>query len=107
MTSLPMLTGWTEPALPLPPGLSETTIGNPGLGTMSPEDEQYLLRAFRSFAEAASSLELSYGKLQAEVARLRRELESSHNDLALSLAENRSMRIHLDRILEGLPCGVL
>ena len=41
------------------------------------------------------------------MARLRRELESSHSDLALSLAENRSMRVYLDRILEGLPCGVI
>ncbi len=113
---------WTEPVLPaLPVGLSETTIGNPGFGSSGPgatstgsaslgtglEGEQFLLRAFRSFAEAAGSLELSYGKLQAEVARLRRELESSHSDLALSLSENRSMRVYLDRILEGLPCGVI
>jgi len=71
------------------------------------EDEQFLLRAFRSFAEAAGSLERSYSLLRGEVERLRRELETSNSDLARSLEENRGMRIHLDRILEGLPCGVL
>ncbi|HXY78164.1 MAG TPA: ATP-binding protein [Candidatus Acidoferrales bacterium] len=63
--------------------------------------------AFRSFAQAADSLERSYGRLQAEVARLRRELEETNADLARSLEENRNMRAHLDLILEGLPCGVL
>ena len=118
-----MPTSWTEPVLPpLPatrsesalanaslgsPSLGSASLGSPSLASPSLDDEQFLLRAFRSFAEAAGSLELSYGKLQAEVGRLRRELELSHSDLALSLAENRSMRMHLDRILEGLPCGVL
>jgi two-component system, sensor histidine kinase FlrB len=108
-----MPTSWTEPGFPaLSAGLSESTIGNSSLSNSSPgstslEDEQFLLRAFRSFAEAAGSLELSYGKLQAELARLRRELEASNSDLEHSLAENRSMRVHLDRILEGLPCGVI
>ena len=71
------------------------------------ENEQFLLRAFRSFAEAAGSLERSYGLLRTEVAQLRGELEQSHAGLARSEAENRRMREHLDRILEGLPCGVL
>jgi two-component system sensor histidine kinase FlrB len=101
MTSLPIPTCWPEPVLTaLPGGLFESTIGNRGS-----EDEQFLLRAFRSFAEAAGSLEHSYGMLRAEVERLRRELETSHTDLAQSVEENRSMRVHLDRILEGLPCG--
>jgi two-component system, sensor histidine kinase FlrB len=38
---------------------------------------------------------------------LRQELEESHAGLARSLEENRSMRQHLDRILESLPCGVV
>jgi nitrogen fixation/metabolism regulation signal transduction histidine kinase len=71
------------------------------------EDEQFLLRAFRSFAEAADSLERSYGMLRSEVERLRGELEQSNAGLAKSLEENRRMRQHLDRILDGLPCGVL
>jgi signal transduction histidine kinase len=71
------------------------------------ESEQFLLQAFRSFAEAADSLERSYGRLRSEVARLHGELEQSNAGLATSLEENRRMREHLDRILEGLPCGVL
>jgi len=70
-------------------------------------DEQFLLQAFSSFAEAAGSLERSYSLLRAEVGRLRGELEESHDGLARSLEETRTMRQHLDRILEGLPCGVL
>jgi len=70
-------------------------------------DEQFLLRAFRSFAQAAETLERSYGLLRLEVDRLRRELEESNSGLARSVEENRGMREHLDCILEGLPCGVL
>jgi two-component system sensor histidine kinase FlrB len=70
-------------------------------------EEQSLARAFASFTEAAGSLERSYGQLQAEVARLRQELEETNRDLARSLEENHRMRLHLNRILEGLPCGVL
>jgi len=70
-------------------------------------DEQALRRAFRTFAEAARSLERSYGLLRAEVERLRRELGEKNADLARSLEENRNMRVYVDHILEGLPCGVL
>jgi two-component system sensor histidine kinase FlrB len=98
-----MPTCWTEAVLAaLPSAVSEPSIGDPSL-----EDEQFLLRAFRSFTEAAGSLEHSYAMLRAEVERLRRELETSHTDLAQKVEENHSMRIHLDRILEGLPCGVI
>jgi two-component system sensor histidine kinase FlrB len=71
------------------------------------DKERFLLQAFHSFAEAAGSLERSYGSLRSEVARLHGELAQSNAGLARSLAENRQMRRHLDRILEGLPCGVL
>jgi len=71
------------------------------------ESEQFLLQAFRSFAEAADSLERSYGMLRSEVARLHGELEQSNAGFERSLEENRQMRQHLDRILDGLPCGVL
>ncbi len=83
-------------------GAPKLTIGNPNT-----EDEQFLLRAFHTFSEAAGSLEKSYATLRSEVGRLRQELEESNRDLAHSLEENRSVRAHLDRILEGLPCGVL
>ncbi len=70
-------------------------------------EEQCLASAFASFTEAAGSLERSYTQLHAEVARLRHELEDTHRNLAESLAENKRIRVHLKRILEGLPCGVL
>jgi two-component system sensor histidine kinase FlrB len=70
-------------------------------------DESSLTRAFASFTEAAASLEQSYVQLQAEVARLRHELEDTNRDLVSSLEQNHRMRQHLDRILQGLPCGVL
>jgi len=70
-------------------------------------DERSLTLAFASFTEAAASLERSYVQLQAEVARLRHELEDTNRDLASSLDNNHRMRRHLNRILQGLPCGVL
>jgi two-component system sensor histidine kinase FlrB len=70
-------------------------------------DERSLTQAFASFTEAAASLECSYVQLQAEVARLRHELEDTNRDLAWSLEENHRIRQHLNRILQGLPCGVL
>ncbi len=79
----------------------------PGFPAPVSGDEQFLLQAFTSFADAAGSLERSYSLLRAEVGRLRQELEESNGGLARSLEENRTMRQHLDRILEGLPCGVL
>ena len=104
MTSLPMPASCPEPQEITASPLSRFPIGNPaGPG----EDEQFLLRAFRSFSEAAASLECSYARLRGEVERLRVELETSNRDLALSVEQNRNMREHLDRILEGLPCGVL
>jgi two-component system sensor histidine kinase FlrB len=75
--------------------------------TKGKSNEQFLLQAFHSFAEAADSLERSYGSLRSEVARLHGELAHSNAGLARSLEENRQMRLHLDRILDGLPCGVL
>lgn len=74
---------------------------------MSGENRQFLLQAFRSFAEASDSLERSYGMLRSEVERLHGELAKSNAGLARSLEENLQMRRHLDYILESLPCGVL
>jgi signal transduction histidine kinase len=93
----------------MPASLS-TANGMPfgvGAETSRGEGEQFLLQAFRSFAEAADSLERSYGRLRGEVARLRSELKQSNAGLQRSLEENRQMRQHLDRILDGLPCGVV
>jgi two-component system sensor histidine kinase FlrB len=79
----------------------------PGMATPTAEKEQFLLVAFGSFAEAANSLERSYGLLRAEVTRLSKDLEESNSGLVRSLDENRRMRQHLTRVLESLPCGVL
>jgi two-component system sensor histidine kinase FlrB len=70
-------------------------------------EERSLVRAFALFTDAAASLERSYAHLQAEVARLGHQLEDTNRDLSLSLEQNHRTRQHLDRILEGLPCGVL
>src|SRR5438270_10596984 len=98
MTSLPMPSGLSES---VPPDIISAARADPAA------KEQFLLQAFSSFAEAAHSLERSYGQLRAEVMRLSKELEESNSGLLRSLEENRRMRQHLDRVLEGLPCGVL
>jgi signal transduction histidine kinase len=71
------------------------------------EDEPSLRLAFLNFAQAAGTLERSYTRLRSEVERLHRELAQSRFGWARSREENREIRRHLDRILEGLPCGVL
>jgi signal transduction histidine kinase len=96
-------------SLPMPP-LQSSIAAIPcaeGAEPAREASEEFLLQAFRSFAGAAASLERSYGLLRSEVARLNGELRESHAGLERSLEENRRMRVHLDRILDGLPCGVL
>ncbi|HMD85487.1 MAG TPA: ATP-binding protein [Terriglobia bacterium] len=66
-----------------------------------------LAAAFASFTQTAGALETTYTKLQAEVGRLRYELENKNRSLAQSLEENQRMRNYLASIVEGLPCGVL
>ncbi|MGO8790335.1 MAG: hypothetical protein ACLQVL_23540 [Terriglobia bacterium] len=66
-----------------------------------------LAAAFAPFNQTAGALETTYTKLQAEVGRLRHELESKNRSLAQSLEENQRMRTYLASIVEGLPCGVL
>jgi signal transduction histidine kinase len=70
-------------------------------------DPGSLAQAFEAFTSTADSLQQSYGILQAEVGRLRQELELRNHDLARSLAENERMRARLGHILENLPCGVI
>jgi two-component system, sensor histidine kinase FlrB len=72
-----------------------------------PAADHPLVRAFRSFTEAAGSLERTYGQLQNQVTTLRTELEVTNRNLTVSLEENRRMRERLRGIVEGLPCGVL
>jgi two-component system sensor histidine kinase FlrB len=70
-------------------------------------DQQSLAHAFLTFTQAAGSLEKSYAQLQAEVGRLRADLEVANGELSRSLEENSRVRVFLGRVLEGLPCGVL
>ncbi len=69
--------------------------------------QENLTRAFLTFTQAAGSLEKSYTQLQAEVARLHRELQCANSELERSLEENARVRAYLARVLEDLPCGVL
>jgi len=87
------------------PSFGKESLVNPLDPALSTPDA--LARAFESFTHVAGSLESSYTQLQAEVARLRRELERKNRDLGQSLAENERMRVYLGSVLEGLPCGVL
>lgn len=68
---------------------------------------QALAQAFVSFREAADHLEKSYSQLKDEVRELRHDLEITNRDLSRSLEENHRTRVHLNQILEGLPCGVV
>ncbi len=70
-------------------------------------ERRALAAAFASFTQTAGALETTYTKLQAEVSRLRSELENKNHSLAQSLEENQRMRTYLASIVEGLPCGVL
>jgi nitrogen fixation/metabolism regulation signal transduction histidine kinase len=69
--------------------------------------QESLTRAFMTFPQAAGSLEESYTQLQAEVARLHRELQCANSELEQSLEENSRVRACLSRVLEDLPCGAL
>jgi hypothetical protein len=78
MTSLPMSACRSASAAIVPPGVGEAS---------RVDGEQFLLQAFRSFAEAADSLERSYGMLRSEVVRLRGELAQSNAGLERSVEE--------------------
>jgi len=87
-----MPTCWPKRDLaPVVSGLAASQIDKIDL-----EDEQFLLRAFRSCSEAAGSLEQSYAKLRIEVERLRCELEETQSKLRReqALAEIASVLAH-------------
>jgi len=69
--------------------------------------EGVLAEAFAGFIATASRMEASYYQLQAEVCRLREELELRNNALNKSLQQNQNIRASLQNILDTLPCGVL
>jgi signal transduction histidine kinase len=86
------------------PANRQKQLFSPGLHSRS--TRRSLAAAFATFSQTAGALESTYAKLQAEVGRLRHELEDKNRSLAQSLEENQRMRTYLAKILEGLPCGV-
>src|SRR5258708_19958468 len=91
-------------SLPMPSGESlRGAVLLPSMATPTAEKEQVLLQAFSSFAEAANSLERSYGLLRAEVTRLSKELEDSNSGLVRSLDQTPPIPHHLDPVLHTLP----
>lgn len=63
--------------------------------------------AFRSFDQAAESLEASYRALTERMDRLDLELAASNEALREQLKENEEIKAHLAAILESLSTGVL
>ncbi len=71
-------------------------------------DERALLQAaFRSFDEAAHTLQQSYSALTARVEEMDAELAQSNDALRRQLVDNEAMRVRLDGILESLSTGVV
>jgi PAS domain S-box-containing protein len=66
-----------------------------------------LAGAFSEFISASTRLENSYRHLQQEVYELRQELSARNAALTTSMAENERMRLHLQQIVDSMPCGVL
>lgn len=66
-----------------------------------------LQSAFRSFDQAATSLQASYRALAERVQRLDLELAASNEALQIKLQENEELRSHLTAILESLTTGVI
>lgn len=75
--------------------------------TGQPEERALLQEAFRSFDEAAQTLQQSYHALTARVEQMDVELAHSNEALRRQLCENEAMRAHLNGILESLSTGVL
>lgn len=75
--------------------------------TRGPEERELLHAAFRSFDEAAQTLQQSYCALTTRVEQMDLELAQSNEALRRQLCDNEAMRVHLDGILESLSTGVL
>jgi len=75
--------------------------------TGHPEERELLHAAFRSFDEAAHTLQQSYGALTTRVEQMDLELARSNEALRRQLGDNEAMRVHLDGVLESLSTGVL
>jgi two-component system, sensor histidine kinase FlrB len=75
--------------------------------TGQPEERELLHSAFRSFDEAAQTLQQSYHVLTARVEQMDVELAQSNEALRRQLSQNEAMQAHLNGILESLSTGVL
>ncbi|MDH4152171.1 MAG: ATP-binding protein [Nitrospira sp.] len=75
--------------------------------TTNPDERALLQAAFRSFDEAAHTLQQSYSALTARVEEMDAELGQSNDALRRQLADNEAMRVRLDGILESLSTGVV
>ena len=76
-------------------------------GSISQPEVLYLADAFSEFISASSRLEISYGQLQLEVARLSHQLAERNSALKASLEENERVHSALQQIVDSMPCGVL
>ncbi|HET7057493.1 MAG TPA: ATP-binding protein [Nitrospiraceae bacterium] len=63
--------------------------------------------AFRSFDQAAGSLQEAYRMLMSRVERLDLELAASNEALRVNLKDNEEIKAHLTAILESLTTGVI
>lgn len=63
--------------------------------------------AFRSFDQAAGTLQEAYRMLMARVERLDLELAASNEALRVNLKDNEEIKAHLTAILESLTSGVI
>ncbi len=63
--------------------------------------------AFRSFDQAAGTLQEAYRMLMARVERLDLELAASNEALRVNLQDNEEIKAHLTAILESLTTGVI
>lgn len=63
--------------------------------------------AFRSFDQAAGSLQEAYRMLMSRVERLDLELAASNEALRVNLKDNEEIKAHLTAILESLATGVI
>lgn len=75
--------------------------------TRQPEERELLHAAFKSFDEAAHTLQQSYSALTTRVEQMDLELAQSNEALRRQLGDNEAMRVHLDGILESLSTGIL
>jgi PAS domain S-box-containing protein len=69
--------------------------------------EHDLRQAMRLFEDSTARLRDSYGRLQSEVAEMRRQLEAKDRELGASRAERDRLAGYLEHLLESVPSGVV